>query len=736
MMLCTLLFLPPASMAQDSTLFFVETFDAVTAPALPAGWSDVVAAWETSSSVTSTGSGGNNVRISGTASGTLLSPAIDLSEMTAGNLQYLARRTSSYAQEAMRVLATLDGGQSFITVLDDGSALPLDDGSYALVDIALPATVLGQSSVQFAFEALGGITSGANIRLDDVTVLGAGTPQLLESVVGFAAATSTANSAGQFEVPVFLDFNNTTPLQGLQLDLSWMSGAFSLTDIIRSNAVADTTQWSINAESREGELRAVLLGSAGAVLSVGAYDPLFTLVFTVDAGNTATEATLTLDRVLGALSLRTGDDAGLITGLASHTIAFTSGTPEFTPEATTRDLGMISADSMADAALLVTNTGTAPLVIDSVEVDNALYTIDTAAVTIAAGASRTFTLSFAPTFLSFGSQSGQFTFYHNASGGSDTIDVIGVGTGGLGDVSNDGAVDASDLIAGVDVVLERLVLPMGEVPRIDVYPFDMPDGALDVRDLTVLSQAILLGEWPDEVPLPVAPAPGEVIAKQGAVVSVLLETSRGVSTLYLQTETPLRAFQVAVNGDWSNAPVAGYAAIQEVGGQLLVKERANDINVLGVRYDGGTISPGKYPVLTYAPNAVVTIEKLGYALAVGANGERLPVAMSAAGVDVDDTPALPDEVTLAQPYPNPFHRVQHRALDIPFALSHPQRVEIEVYDLLGRPVIKLLDEQLAAGTHRVKWDGTDAHAEAPAAGMYLLKLKTDQTHATRMIVMY
>lgn len=736
MMLCTLLFLPPAGMAQDSTLFFVETFDAVTAPTLPGGWSDATLAWETSSSVASTGSGGNNVRISGTTAGTLLSPTVDLSGMTAGSLQYLARRTSSYAQEAMRVLATLDGGQSFITVLDDGSALPFDDGSYASVDITLPATVLGQSSVQFAFEALGGITSGANIRLDDVTVFGSGTPQLLQSVVGFAEATSTADGAGQFEVPIFIDFNNTTPLQGLQLDLSWMTGAFTLTDILRGNAVSDTTQWSINAASREGEMKAVLLGSAGASLSVGTYDPLLTLVFMAEAGNTVDEATLTLERVLGALSLRTGDDAGLIPGLATHTVTFTSGNPEFTPDATTRDLGLVAVDSTAAATLLVTNTGTAPLVIDSVEVDNARYTIDMGALTIEAGESRTFTLSFTPTFLSFGSQTGRFTFYHNAAGGSDTIDVSGVGTGGRGDVSNDGAVDASDLVAGVDAVLERLVLPANEVSRIDVYPFEMPDGALDIRDLTVLSQAILLGAWPDEIPLPVAPAPEQTIAKEGTDVTILLETRQGAPTLYLQTATPLRAFQMAVKGDWSDAPTAAYAAMQEAGAQLQVMERTDDINVLGVRYDGGTIAPGKYPLLTYASNAAVDLDQPGYALAVAADGERLPVVLAVAGVDVEDTPVLPDGVTLAQPYPNPFNRVQHAALDIPFMLSHPQRVEIAVYDLLGRSVIKLLDGQLAAGTHHVKWNGKDANAEKPAAGMYLLKLKTDQAYVTRMIVMY
>ncbi|MEM8485817.1 MAG: T9SS type A sorting domain-containing protein [Bacteroidota bacterium] len=736
MMLCSLLFLPQAGMAQDSTLFFVETFDAVTPPALPAGWSDTTLAWETSSSVASTGSGGNNAKITGTAAGTLISAPADLSGMTAGSLLYLARRTSSYAQEAMRVLATLDGGQSFITVLDDGAALPLDDGSYAEVEVELPAAVLGQSGVQFAFEAIGGTTSGANVRIDDVTVMGSGMPQDEESLVGFAAEASTANSMGVFEVPVFLDFENVTALQGLQFDISWATGAFTLTNILRGTAIADTSQWSINAASRDGEMRAVLLGNSSGGLSSGLYDPLFTLVFAVDAGNTTDTATLLLERVLGALSVQTGEDAGLVTGLATHTVTLTTGSPTFTPDASILDVGTVTVDSSASVALLVTNTGTAPLVIDSVAVDNPLYGVDVPAATIEVGASRSFNLSFFPTALAFGLQAGQFTFYHNAGSGSDVIEVTGIGTGGRGDASNDGVVDASDLILGIDAVLERVVLATSEQTSIDLYPFGSPDGLLDVRDLTVVSQAILLGTWPDAVPLPAAKAIDGTHSKDGASVQVALQTVQGITTLYLQSAVPLRAFQLAVGGAWNTMPATNSYALENAGASLQVVERAADINVLGVRYDGGTIAPGKYALLTYPAGQDVELDKLGYAVAVAAEGERLPVKMEVEGVDTEAAPELPAEVTLAQPYPNPFHRAQHAGLSIPFTLASPQQVLVQVYDLLGRPVITLVDEFLAAGVHNVAWNGKVGYAEVPAAGIYVLKIQAGQKQVSRTIVMY
>ncbi len=734
-MLCSVLFLPHAGFSQDSTLFFIETFDAVSPPTLPAGWSDATLAWETSSSVASTGSGVNNAKITGTAAGTLLSAPADLTGLTSGNLQYLARRTSSYAQEAMRVLATLDGGVTFITVLDDGTALPLDDGSYALIDVVLPASVLGMSNVQFAFEALGGITSGANVRLDDVVILGTGTPAATESALGFAEAASTVDAAGVFEVPVLLDFDNADLLQGIQLDISWTEGMFTLTDVARGDAITDTSAWAVNFESRDGELRIVVLGDPATSLSSGLYDPLLTLKFTVDPANTADDAVLSLDRVVGALAVRAGTDAGIATGLATHTVTFATGSPAFTPDAVNLDVGIAPVDSLATAALLVTNTGTAPLVIDSVGISNLLFSIDADTVTLGAGASRSFSLSFSPSFDSFGAQTGQFTFYHNASGGSDVIQVTGLGTGGRGDASQDGLVDASDLVLAIDAVLERTTLTESGLRSADQYPYELPDGLLDVRDLTVLSQAIVLGSWPDETDLPATTDQRLTSAKNGEPIYLQQETKHGITTLYLQTTIPLRAFQLAVDGLWGEKATT-YDDLQQAGVSLQIAARSEDVNMLGVRYDGNTIAPGTYALVSY-PDAQGSGETgLGYALAISATGERLPIRVEVQDVQNEAPSGIPEMVVLGQPYPNPFDRTQHPRLGVPFKLGSSQHVRIEVYDLLGRSIATLVDAHFAVGEHLVEWGGDSTAPDGPASGLYMLQIQTAEARAARMVVVY
>lgn len=159
--------------ASAQQTIYSESFDALTEPALPTGWSASGDLWETSSSSASPGSGGNNLYARGTAPGTVTTPAIDLSGYAAPTLTYLARRTSSYPQDSLRLTASTDGGATFpVVLLAMGNALPSVTSDYEAVTVTLPASLVGNSGVLVRFEAMGGTTSGANVRIDDLTIEG------------------------------------------------------------------------------------------------------------------------------------------------------------------------------------------------------------------------------------------------------------------------------------------------------------------------------------------------------------------------------------------------------------------------------------------------------------------------------------------------------------------------------------------------------------------------------------
>jgi len=95
-------------------------------------------------------------------------------------------------------------------------------------------------------------------------------------------------------------------------------------------------------------------------------------------------------------------------------------------------------------------------------------------------------------------------------------------------------------------------------------------------------------------------------------------------------------------------------------------------------------------------------------------------------VDDDFVAGLPSMTALNQNYPNPFNA--HTVIS--FDLQNQSNVKIEIYDILGRGVKTLINEQLPAGKHQVVWD-----ASAVSSGIYFYKLSADGYNETRRMLL-
>ncbi len=62
--------------------------------------------------------------------------------------------------------------------------------------------------------------------------------------------------------------------------------------------------------------------------------------------------------------------------------------------------------------------------------------------------------------------------------------------------------------------------------------------------------------------------------------------------------------------------------------------------------------------------------------------------------------------------------------DIEYSLAAPGRVELSVYDQLGREVRQLVGEEQAAGQHGVTWNCRDSSGNRVPAGVYFIRLDT------------
>ena len=97
-----------------------------------------------------------------------------------------------------------------------------------------------------------------------------------------------------------------------------------------------------------------------------------------------------------------------------------------------------------------------------------------------------------------------------------------------------------------------------------------------------------------------------------------------------------------------------------------------------------------------------------------------------------DQTVLPTEFALHQNYPNPFNPLTTICYQIP----HASEVRIVIYDILGRQVITLVDEQQQAGFKAVTWDSSNKAGQNVSAGMYFYRLEAeDYIRTCKMILL-
>jgi len=88
---------------------------------------------------------------------------------------------------------------------------------------------------------------------------------------------------------------------------------------------------------------------------------------------------------------------------------------------------------------------------------------------------------------------------------------------------------------------------------------------------------------------------------------------------------------------------------------------------------------------------------------------------------------LSKEPQLLQNSPNPFNP----STTIKFYIPNTSDVSIKIYDMLGREVTTLINEQATAGYHIIFWNGKDSRGENVASGVYLYRLTAGNFSETK-----
>jgi len=112
-----------------------------------------------------------------------------------------------------------------------------------------------------------------------------------------------------------------------------------------------------------------------------------------------------------------------------------------------------------------------------------------------------------------------------------------------------------------------------------------------------------------------------------------------------------------------------------------------------------------------------------------------PVALPGMGVGGVARPGADPQFGSARPvlecFPSPFNP----SATIRYSLDGRTRAVLEVFDVLGRRVIRLVDQVQAPGVHEVVWNGLDARGLDVSSGVYFVRMVTGEKAATTKIVM-
>lgn len=99
--------------------------------------------------------------------------------------------------------------------------------------------------------------------------------------------------------------------------------------------------------------------------------------------------------------------------------------------------------------------------------------------------------------------------------------------------------------------------------------------------------------------------------------------------------------------------------------------------------------------------------------------------------DPEDVGSIPNTFTLQQNQPNPFNATT----TIAFSLEQTGYVSLVIYDLLGRKVRTIVDEDLSSGSHTATWDGTDDSGAGVTTGVYFYRLTAGNQVSSRKMVL-
>ena len=155
---------------------------------------------------------------------------------------------------------------------------------------------------------------------------------------------------------------------------------------------------------------------------------------------------------------------------------------------------------------------------------------------------------------------------------------------------------------------------------------------------------------------------------------------------------------------------------------------AGDLNVFRITFKaiGARGSSSNLDLEYSAMSAAITFANLLPTLTTNDT-----VVSIASPTSVEDLQTTPTDFLLNQNYPNPFNL----ETKIPYELAKQTRVNISIFNLLGKKIRALVDEVDGPGSFEVAWNGKNDNGRIVPSGNYFVEMRVGRVVQMKKVIL-
>ena len=210
-------------------------------------------------------------------------------------------------------------------------------------------------------------------------------------------------------------------------------------------------------------------------------------------------------------------------------------------------------------------------------------------------------------------------------------------------------------------------------------------------------------------------------------IQPLSQNTEGIVTVPLiisGADVNVRAFSLNLTYPLSSLEYIGYEKEGEMNHEycfMAAKVKGDtvilDAAVIGTEHDGlskeGTIAILNFRRRSISKNYNINIQSVK---ARDDNNGEIQILFDSNEIPRSDVPAA---FSLTQNYPNPFNP----STTISYELPASSYVKLNIYDIIGREVAALVNNQQDAGYYRVEWNGKNTQQQPVSSGIYFCMIR-------------